>query len=150
AGTITAKSGTLLLSGTVASGPSFTIASASASDLKFTNTSTRSEERRVGNANRTLEIGWGGNLTISVAESITNGTILMSGGTLADFIAAGVRVGSAAILGGSGTVSSNLAGAGTITAKSGTLLLSGTVASGPSFTIASASASDLKFTNTST
>src|SRR5437870_2642128 len=87
-------------------------------------------------------------MTISVAESITNGTLLMSGGRLAD--AAGVTVGSGATLIGSGTVSANLAGAGTITAKSGTLLLSGTVASGPTLTIDSSAAADLKFTGTAT
>ena len=74
--------------------------------------------------------------------------ILMSGGTLAD--ASGVTVGSGATLTGAGTVSANLSGAGTITAKSGTLLLSGTVNSGPTLTIDSAAAADLKFTGTAT
>src|SRR5437588_7746471 len=99
------------------------IASASASDLKFTNTATAASAITINNANQTLEIGSGGNLTISVAESITNGTILMSGGTLADRMGAGVTAGCSATLYGSGTVSANLTGAGTIRAKSGTLLL---------------------------
>jgi hypothetical protein len=148
AGTITASGGTLTLSGTVSSGPTFTIATGSASDLKFTGTATSAAAITISNANQTLEVGTGGNLTINAAESITNGTIVLSGGTLND--ASGITVGSGATLSGQGTVTANLSGGGTVTASGGTLTLSGTVTSGPTFTIATGSVSDLKFTGTAT
>ncbi len=44
--------------------------------------------------NQTLEIGAAGALTINAAESITNGTIQLDGGTLTDN--AGLTVGSGA------------------------------------------------------
>src|SRR5919198_464712 len=106
-------------------------------DLKITGTATAASAITINNANQTLEVGTGGNLTISAAESITNGTIVMSGGTLND--ASGITVGSGATLSGQGTVTANLSGTGTITASAGTLTLSGTVSSGPAFTISSAS-----------
>src|SRR5437588_2401733 len=83
-GTITAKSGTLTLSGTVASGPTLTIASASASDLKFTNTATAASAITINNANQTLEIGSGGNLTIKIGRASCRERMQMSGGTVAE------------------------------------------------------------------
>jgi hypothetical protein len=94
--TITSSGGTLTLSGTVASGPAFTINSSVASDLKFTNTATAASAITISSANQTLEIGTGGNLTINAAESITNGTILMTGGNLTD--TSGLTIGSGATL----------------------------------------------------
>src|SRR5204863_4866625 len=73
AGTITAKSGTLLLSGTVSSGPTLTIDSAAAADLKFTGTATAASAISISNANQTLEIGGGRNTTSGAVESTTNG-----------------------------------------------------------------------------
>ena len=143
---ITASGGALNLTGTVTSG-TFAIATGSASVLEFSGTATTGAIS-INNANQTLQVGPAGNLAISAAESITNGKILMSGGTLND--ASGVTIGSGATLSGQGTVTANLAGSGTITASGGTLTLSGMVSSGPAFTIDTVSASDLKFTGTAT
>ena len=105
-GTITASAGVLNLSGTVASGPAFTIATVGL-DLKFTNTATAAAAIAINSVNQTLEIGTGGSLTIGAAESITNGTIQLSGGTLTD--ASGLTIGSGATLTGFGTVAANIA-----------------------------------------
>ena len=133
----------------MASGNAFTIATGSASTLEFSNTATAAAAIAISNANQTLQIGSGGSLTISAAESITNGTIKLAGGTLTD--GSGLTIGTGATLTGSGTVAANIAtGSGTITASGGTLNLTGTVASGNAFTIATASASTLEFSNTAT
>src|SRR5439155_882332 len=139
--TITASGGTLDLTGTIASGPVLTIDNAAGSVLKIEGTAT-SGAMAINSANQTLEIGASGSLTITAAESITNGTIRLEGGTLSD--ASGLTVGSGATLTGSGTVAANIAaGSGTITASGGTLHLTGTVASGPSLTIANVASSVL-------
>ncbi|WGD54678.1 Ig-like domain-containing protein [Bradyrhizobium sp. CB1650] len=149
-GTITASGGVLNLTGTVVAsgGPGFTIATAAGSTLKFSNTAT-SAAITINNANQTLEIGASGSLTLTAAESITNGTIQLDGGTLTD--ASSLTIGSSGKLTGFGTVAANIAaGTGTITASGGALNLTGTVASGNAFTIGSGSASTLKFSNTAT
>jgi len=135
AGTITAAGGTLHLTGTVASGPAFTIDTANASTLSFENTATAAAAISISSANQTLAIGGSGSLTISAAESITNGTISLSGGSLTD--ASGLTIGNGALLTGFGTVAANItATSGAITASGGTLRLTGTVTGGTPLTIA--------------
>ncbi|MEK9283021.1 Ig-like domain-containing protein [Bradyrhizobium sp. ISRA442] len=147
-GKLTANGGTLDVFGTVDSGVVLTIGTSSNSNLKLEGTAT-SAAITINNANQTLEIGASGSLTLTAAESITNGKIQLDGGTLTD--ASGLTIGASATLIGSGTVAANIAaGTGTITASGGVLNLNGTVASGNAFTIASASASTLKFSGTST
>ncbi|MCC8966299.1 DUF4347 domain-containing protein, partial [Bradyrhizobium sp. Pear76] len=121
-GTITASGGALTLAGTVSSGPVFAIASSSASFLTFSGSATAAAPISISNANQSLAILGGGNLTINGgAESITNGTITLANGTLTD--SSGVAIGSGATLvvgAAGGTVS------GAITASSGgTISLSG-------------------------
>jgi len=148
AGTITASGGTLHLMGTVGSTP-MAIASGTTSVLSIENTATSAAAIAMTSANQTLAIGASGTLTIGAAESISNGTIALAGGTLAD--ASNLTIGTSATLIGFGTVAANIAaGAGTITASNGTLHLTGTVASGPTLTIASGSASVLSVENTAT
>src|SRR5207245_111062 len=121
----------------------------SASTLKFSSTATAAAAISITSANQTLEIGSEERRAGSEAGSITNGKIQLDGGTLTD--ASGLTIGSGATLTGSGTVAANIAtGAGTITASAGVLNLTGTVASGPAFTIATGSASTLKFSSTAT
>ena len=143
--TITASGGPLDLTGPI-SGAALVIAASTASDLKIDGTMTTGAIA-ISNVNQTLEIGTAGSLTITAAESITNGKIQLDGGTLID--AAGVTIGSGATLTGKGTVTANLSGAGTVTASGGPLDLVGSV-SGPTLVIATASGSDLKIDGTAT
>src|SRR5580704_19253618 len=75
AGTLTASGGTLDLTGTV-SGRTLAIANVAGSILKIDGTATTAAATAIAIANntQTLEIGTAGSLTISAAESITNGT----------------------------------------------------------------------------
>src|SRR4029078_3948351 len=97
------------LNGTVASGNAFTIDSASTSTLKFAGAGTSTAAARFGinNASQTLEVASGANLTIGAAESITNGKIVLSGGTLTD--GSGLTIGASGTLRGQGTVAANIA-----------------------------------------
>jgi hypothetical protein len=148
-GTIQATGGTLNLTGTVASGTTFTIGTASGSNLEFSNTAASAAAISISNANQALTVGSGGNLTIGAAESITNGKISLAGGTLTD--SGNVTIGSGATLSGYGKVVANIAGStGTITASGGVLNLAGTVTSGNTYTIGTATASTLEFTGTAT
>ena len=140
AGTITAAGGTLHLTGTVASGPAFTIDTANASTLSFENTATAAAAISISSVNQTLAIGASGSLTISAAESITNGTISLSGGTLID--ASGLTIGNGALLTGFGTIASNItATSGAIAASGGVLHLTGTVTGGTALIAANATLS---------
>ncbi len=112
-GTITASGGTLNLSGTVTSGPVFTIATTSASVLEFSGTATTGAIT-INNAFQTLEVGSGGTLTISAAQTVSLGKIQMAGGTLTD--SSGITLGSggsAGTLTGFGKVAANIAKSGT-------------------------------------
>src|SRR5205823_1430641 len=92
----------------------------SASVLKFEEAATVGAIS-ITNSNQTLEIGATASLTIGAAESITNGTIQIDGGTLND--SAGVTVGSGGTLIGSGKVNATLSGTGRVVARGGTLEL---------------------------
>ena len=81
-GTIFAQSGTLDLTGNVASGPIFQIASGG--DLKIDGTAVATQPLALQDVNQVLEIGPNGSLTINPGETATSGTILLDGGTLTD------------------------------------------------------------------
>jgi Hint domain len=123
--TITASDGTLDLTGTFGAGLVAAIDSTKVSDLKFDNTATSSTAITISNANQTLEIGPSGALTIGAAESITNGTIKLDGGSLTDTL--GLTIGAGASLTGSGTVTTGTTpttdfdGPGAVTATGGVL-----------------------------
>src|SRR5262249_57830565 len=100
------------------SGRPLAIASGSASVLKVDGTAS-SGAISISSANQTLEIGASGSLTLSAAESITNGTIRLDGGTLTD--SSGVTIGSGATLTGTGTAGGNTLSGGTVTQSGGPL-----------------------------
>jgi large repetitive protein len=122
-GTITASNGVLNLTGTVASGQSFAIDTASASTLLFSGTATAANPISITDSHQTLEIGALGNLTINGAETITNGTIKLDGGTLVDVNGTtGLTVGSGGTLTGFGTAPNDITLAGGTVAQSGGVL----------------------------
>ena len=94
AGTLTASNGTLDLTGTVSGR---TLAISNAHGLRPEDHPARRPSAAaitINNANQTLEIGAAGSLTLSAAESITNGKIQLDGGTLTD--ASSVTLGAGA------------------------------------------------------
>jgi hypothetical protein len=125
-GTITASNGVLNLVGSVTGGPSFAIDSGSTSTLKFSGAATAASPIAIASNTQTLEIGSTGNLTINGAESVTNGTIKLDGGTLALKDSTGANfaltVGSGGTLTGSGTAPNDITLAGgTVSQFGGTL-----------------------------
>jgi large repetitive protein len=152
AGTLTASGGTLDLTGTV-SGRTLAIANVGGSILKIDGTATTLAATSIAIANntQTLEIGAAGSLTISAAESITNGTIKLDGGTALLTDASGLTIGAGATLTGAGKVTANIAtGTGTITASGGTLNIAGNIGSSISLDIGSGATLELGGTSTST
>ncbi len=127
-GTIIASGGTLSISNAIASGSVLQIDSGSISDLLINGTAITGTAIAIDNANQTLEIGAAGALTINAAESITNGTIRLDGGSLTD--ALGLTIGSGATLTGSGTAGAITVAGGTITQSGGTLSLTSITGSG--------------------
>jgi hypothetical protein len=148
-GTITASGGTLDLTGLVGSRP-LAIDATKVSDLKIDGTATSSAAISITNANQTLEIGASGALTITGAQSVTNGTIKLDGGTLTD--SSGVTLGSGSKLTGFGTFNPAFTGtnSGTVTASGGTLALTANISasSGLNFNIADSASSILKLNGT--
>ncbi|MEI8197087.1 MAG: hypothetical protein WCI73_14405, partial [Phycisphaerae bacterium] len=124
-GKIIASGGTLSISNTIASGAPLQIDSGSVSDLLIDGTAIASTAVVIDNANQTLEIGAVGALTISAAESITNGKIQLDGGVLTD--SAGMIIGSGARLTGSGTIGGSIIGTGIVEASGGILELTSDV-----------------------
>ena len=124
---ILATGGTLDLSGTVASGLVLAINVSAPADLKIDGSATASTAIAITSANQKLEIGAAGSLTIQGAESITNGTIQLDGGTLID--ASGIVIDSGATLTGKGTVSGAVSGSGVVKASGGVLDLTSNVTS---------------------
>ena len=123
-GTIYAEGGTLDLTGTVASGLTFEIASYG--DLKIDGTATSAASLGLSDINQVLEIGPSGSLTINVDEVDTAGTTKLDGGTLTD--AQGFFVtGSEDVIAGFGTINGAEGGLGAngaaIHATGGTLTL---------------------------
>ena len=154
ADTITASGGTLDLTGTFGGGLVAAISTASPSDLKFDSTSTVLA-LSINDRNQTLEVHSGA-LTLTGAQTVSLGTILMSGGTLGD--TSGIVLGngtSAGSLIGAGTVSADIRKGGTsasniVEASGGVLVLTGTigVASGLSYQIADSTSSVLELDGT--
>jgi large repetitive protein len=136
AGTITASGGVLDLIGKVnqASGTNRTlaIATSAGSTLKIDGIAN-SGAISISNANQTLQIGATGALTLSAAQTVTNGKIVLSGGVLTD--ASGLALGSGSsngALSGFGKVAANVSRGGTgtgssITASGGKLEITGSV-----------------------
>src|SRR5262249_44444338 len=127
-GILTAEHGTLDLTGIVASGLTFQIASYG--DLKIDGTPTTAHSVGMGDVNQVLEIGPSGSLTITVQESDTGGTIKLEGGTLTD--AQGFVTGSYTTIAGFGTINGTEYGlhygrGATIHATGGTLTLNGDI-----------------------
>ena len=155
AGTTT-TGGTLDVTGTIGSGVVLAIGTAASSTLKIEGTATAANAIAINNANQTLELGTAGHLTISVAQTVTNGTIKLDANTSVLTDTAGLVISSGAKLTGAGTVTAgtglgtHLSGTGTIVASNGTLDLKGTVDSGLALQIDSASASVLKIDGAAT
>jgi fibronectin-binding autotransporter adhesin len=142
-GTVYAESGTLDLTGTVASGLTFEIASYG--DLKIDGTANSSASVGLSNTNQVLEIGSSGSLTINAAEQFHAGYVNLDGGTLTDsqgFYFGGID--ESGTVEGFGTVNGNLLSTvdgaglsgGLIRATGGTLTINGDVDQGNTFTIA--------------
>ncbi len=127
-GSVTAGGGTLTLVGTVENS-NFTIDPTTASTLTFNGTADSVDPISIDNANQTLQIGAGAHVTITGAESITNGTITLSGGTLVDD-RDGLTIGSGATLSGFGTAGDVTLAGGTITQSTGTLTLNSITGNG--------------------
>ena len=81
-GTVYAEGGTLDLTGTVASGLTFEIASYG--DLKIDGTATMAPPNNMVAVNQVLEIGPSGSLTFTSEGGGTAGTFKLDGGTLTD------------------------------------------------------------------
>ena len=89
----------------------FAIGTAAPSTLQFdlTGTVVATEEITIDDANQTLEVGPSATLDINASQSVTSGTILMSGGTITDI--GGLNFGnstSGGFLSGFGTVMGRL------------------------------------------
>jgi hypothetical protein len=130
-GTVYAEQGTLDLTGTVASGLTFQIASYG--DLKIDGTATVANSLGLLDVNQVLEIGRSGSLTINAAEVDTASTTKLDGGTLTD--AHGFYTGAYDVITGFGTINGTEYGLGyergaTIDAVGGTLTLNGDIYSG--------------------
>ena len=166
-GTIIASSaGTLDITGTgsIASGVvlDFGVSTTVASTLKLDLSGgvTSDLNIRMNNAFQVLEIGPSTTLTINAQETIANGTLRMSGGTVVDTF--GMVVGGQGAPGniiGFGTIAADLLGGGkkgqidTVTASGGTLVLTGGFSAGTATLVAAIDAvplSVLKFDGTAT
>jgi fibronectin-binding autotransporter adhesin len=130
-GTLYAENGTLDLTGTIAGGLTFEIASYG--DLKIDGTATSGKSLGLIDVNQVLEIGPSGSLTITAAETDTAGTTKLDGGTLTD--AQGFYTGAYDVISGFGTINGTeyglLYGRGAaIHAAGGTLTLNGDIYAG--------------------
>jgi fibronectin-binding autotransporter adhesin len=130
-GTVYAEQGTLDLTGTVASGLTFKIASYGV--LKIDGTATIAPVLNMVDVHQVLEVGPSGNLTITAEQGSTAGTFKLDGGTLTD--AQGFSTGNLTTITGFGTINGTEYGLGyergaTIEAVGGTLTLNGDVYSG--------------------
>jgi Ca2+-binding RTX toxin-like protein len=125
--TFTASGGTLDFTGTFAEGAGGTfkavIDSTTSSTLKFDNTAALDQPVVINSALQTLEIGAAGALTMTGLDLVTNGTIRLDGGSIAD--TSGIVIDTAATLIGRGfvPVGTPLSGDGTVKASGGILRL---------------------------
>ncbi len=152
-GTIVADGGLLDLagSGSIASGgPVLSIGSTIPSTLEVNLPGGASARvLAINNVNQTLEVGPAGTLTLTTALNVSNGSVLMAGGSLSG---KGISFGSLLTngsLSGFGAVTANLSRSGTgsadmITAVGGTLDLEGRVNAGLVLAIGDSAPADLK------
>jgi large repetitive protein len=150
---ITASGGTLDLTGTFGTGLGAAISTTSASDMRFDSTSTVAA-LSINNGFQTLE-AHSGVLTLTGAQTVSLGKILMSGGTLGD--SSGIVLGTgqgAGTLTGFGTVTAAITEAvsssSLVVASGGTLILGTGIgaSSGLSYQIAGAASSVLELDGT--
>jgi large repetitive protein len=146
AGTVMASNGTLTLVGTIDTGQTFAIATATASDLKFAGTATTAAPISITDSHQTLEIASGGSLTINAQESITNGTVVLAGGTLTD--SSGINLGSGATLTGFGTVNGPITNSSALTATGGKLTVAANLTNNVPGTVSVASGATLSISGT--
>jgi len=141
-GTIYAEDGTLDLTGTVASGLTFEIASNG--DLKIDGTATSASSVGQSDTNQVLEIGASGSLSVNSAEQFHTGYVNLDRGTLTDsqgFYFGGIN--ESGTVEGFGTINGNLLSTvdgaalsgGSIRATGGTLTINGDIDQGNGFTI---------------
>jgi hypothetical protein len=144
-GTLGAVGGVLDVVGTINGGVNLTIDTSAGSTLKIDGTATAMNAIAISAGTQTLEIGATGNLSIVAAESITNGTIKLDGGS-ALTAGGGLTLGTGANLMGAGTVTaSSLTGSGgTVTALGGTLTLAQSLAASTGIGFQVAGSSDLE------
>jgi len=133
--------------GSVASGVVLAISAASASNLWIDGSATSAAPISISSSNQTLSVGATGSLTIDAAQSVTNGHIVLHGGTLTD--TSGLTIGAGATLSGYGTIGSGTTvdGTGSVTASGGVLEFKGAVDTSAmtAFDIADVAGSELKF-----
>jgi fibronectin-binding autotransporter adhesin len=148
-GTVYAEEGTLDLTGTVASGLTFEIASYG--DLKIDGTATTgaaSGGYRMIDTTQTLEIGSQGALTITAQERNTAGTLKLDGGTISDQY--GIQNGANVTITGFGTINADLVSFGlngaAMHATGGVLIINGDLSSSVHSDIASNSTLSLQST----
>ena len=98
-----------------------------ASTLKLESTSLINSAIAISSATQTLEIGATANLTITTTENVANGAIKLDGGALS--VSSGLTLGAGASISGTGTVSADIRGSGTVTASNGALTLTGPIGS---------------------
>ena len=146
-GVIEAVGGTLTVNGTIASGPVLAIDTASTSELLINGAATSAAAISLTTNTQTLGIGSTGALTISAAQSVTNATIAMGGGSLTD--TKGLTLGTGSSLVGFGSVTAAVTGVGVLEASGGTLTITGAIdASGTASTLEIASGSVLNLAGT--
>ena len=115
-GTVDANGGTLTVMGPVASGVVLSINTAANSNLDIAGTATFTTAISITNANQTLTVSTGGNLTIDATQDVYKGSIALQGGTLSDSL--GFTLGhttSAGAITGYGTLNGAVTTAGTVT-----------------------------------
>lgn len=147
--TVTASGGVLDLAGGFTGAAATLIAAIDTlpgSDLKFDGAAVVGQPIDIHSAAQTLEIGAHASLTLTGLELVTNGLILMDGGTLAD--ATGLIVDTGATLAGQGLVTAGtpLSGDGAVIARGGVLELAQDLTSAltTTFSVDSAPGSTLK------
>jgi Hint domain len=148
-GTIKGSGGTLDFTGNVSTGLTWSLAATAGSTLEFNGTATAAGAVAISSATQTLQIGSGGVVTLGALESITNGTILMSGGSLSD--SAKATLGTSSTLTGFGTFNPIFTGTntGTVDGKGGVLDLTANIAvTGIAYKIDSSASSALEVDGT--
>jgi collagen type I/II/III/V/XI/XXIV/XXVII alpha len=153
--TVTASGGSLAIKNDIISGPTFVIADVPGSVLDILGNVTAVNAIALDTSNKTLEIGSGGTLTITPAQTVSGGTLKLDSSSSELVASSGLTVSSgtftetdgtanisdnADFTGGTGSIAAGSFTAGTITVNGGALTLSGgTAASGGAVTLSSGS-----------